>query len=133
MKNAFINSQSVLTAWGYVEANEGDTALEVADDFELVPGAWRWDGSSWQPYAPVIVPSEVSMMQARLALLQTGLLDQVDAQIAAMTDPPRIASKIRWEFATAVRRDDPLVAELGAALGLSQAQLDALFIQAATL
>lgn len=71
--------------------------------------------------------ASVSMRQARLALLQLNLLDQVDA---AITDR---ASKIEWEYATSVERNSPLVQNLSSGLGLSQAQLDDLFILAASL
>ena len=43
------------------------------------------------------------------------------------------ATRIEWEFALEVRRDWPPILACGAALGLSEAQLDALFAQAAEL
>ncbi len=79
--------------------------------------------------AYVHVPKTVSMRQARLALLQSGLLAQVDQAIQQGGD----ADKIAWEYATEVRRDDPLVQNLSAALSLTEAQLDALFTLAASL
>lgn len=71
----------------------------------------------------------VSMRQARLALLQVGLLTSVEEAIAAGDD----AVKITWEYATEVRRNDPLVLSLSEALDLSNEQLDYLFALAATL
>lgn len=71
----------------------------------------------------------VSMRQARLALLQAGLLTSVEEAVAAGDE----AGKITWEYATEVRRDDPLVTNLSAALDLSEGQLDALFSLASTL
>ena len=76
----------------------------------------------------------VTMRQARRALLDAGLLDQVDAAIAAIADATeRRQAEIDWEYATTVERLWPWVQTLGAALELSEAQLDALFEQAATL
>lgn len=73
--------------------------------------------------------SAVSPRQARLALSQAGLLAAVTAWIASAD----ATTQIEWEFALEVRRDWPPILACGAALGLSEAQLDALFAQAAEL
>lgn len=76
----------------------------------------------------------VTMRQARRALLDAGLLDQADAAIAAIADATeRRQAEIDWEYATTVERLWPWVQTMGAALGLSAEDLDALFEQAATL
>lgn len=86
-----------------------------------------------------VVPDSVSMAQARLALLQFRLpggqaaLAAASAAIAAMPGIEGDAARIKWEFASEVRRDDQLVAGMAAALGLTSEQLDQLFITAATL
>lgn len=78
--------------------------------------------------APAI-PSIVSMRQARLALLQAGLLSTVSGAIAAGGD----ADKIEWEYAADVDRNSPLVQNMKAGLNLSDADLDNLFTLAASL
>lgn len=82
--------------------------------------------------APTL-PESVTMRQARLALLAAGLLDGVDAAIASLPSPQREAARIEWEYATEVRRDSPTMALIGAALGLTAEQIDALFVDAAGL
>jgi hypothetical protein len=82
--------------------------------------------------APV-VPQEVSMRQARRALYQAGLLAAVEAAIAAMPGIEGDHARIDWATAQSIRRDWPLVAALALALGLSDAQLDALFVTAAAI
>ncbi len=79
--------------------------------------------------APVAVPQIVTMRQARLALLQTGLLASVNSAVAAADD----ATKITWEFSGEVQRNNSLVSTLATALNLTDAQLDDLFTLAATL
>ena len=74
-----------------------------------------------------------SMRQARLALLQVGKLDEVDAAIAAMSDPQKSQAAIEWEYATTVDRVSPFVDSLGSALGMTQTDLDVLFNLASTL
>lgn len=82
---------------------------------------------------PVIVPSAVTMRQARLALLGAGLLDDVEAAIAALPSPAKETAKIEWEYSQEVQRHNGFVAQLGPALGLDAAALDALFVAAARL
>lgn len=82
------------------------------------------------PAPPEPVPEAVTMRQARLALLGAGLLDSVNTAIAAMTGTAGAAARIEWEYSKEVQRNKELVQALGPALGLSDAQLDALFITA---
>lgn len=79
------------------------------------------------------IPQTVSMRQARLALLGAGLLDNVNAAINSLSSPQKEAALIEWEYSQEVQRDKELVAMLAPALGLDDAALDQLFIQAATL
>lgn len=90
---------------------------------------WAWDGESFMPPAepPVQVPQFVTMRQARLALLSVNLLDDVEAAVAAAGR----AAQIEWEYATEVQRTHPLIAAVQQAQGLSDAQIDALFVAAA--
>lgn len=60
--------------------------------------------------------------QIRLGLLAGGITEaMVDA---ALTDPHAI---IEWKYASQYKRDHPLVAGLGAAFGLSEAQIDGMW------
>lgn len=81
----------------------------------------------------VPLPSSVSMRQARLALLAAGLLDAVESTIAAMTGEAGQAARIEWEYATTVERNSEWVANLASALGITNEQLDALFMNASEL
>ena len=78
----------------------------------------------------VVVPSKVTMRQARLALLQAGLLDDVEALIASLEGPEGQAARIEWDYSSEVFRNKPFVISLGAQLGLDDEHLDALFIAA---
>ena len=75
-------------------------------------------------------PKVVTMRQARLALLQSGLLQTVQDAIANGTDE---AMKIEWEYATEVRRDWGSLITLVTQLGITDLQLDDLFQLASTL
>lgn len=99
--------------WVDVEREEG----EAFDG--LVDGVWTIRTPA--PPPPVVV---VTPRQARLVLLQAGHLDAVEAMLA---QPGNEAAQITWEYALEIRRDDALVTAIGSALGLTDAQIDALF------
>jgi hypothetical protein len=94
-----------------------------------------WDGENFTPAppAPPVVPGFVTMRQARLALLGAGLLDDVDAAINAMPSPQKEATRIAWEYSQVVERHNGVVVALGPLLGLTDAQIDDLFLTAAQL
>jgi len=79
------------------------------------------------------VPRKVTMRQARLALLQQGLLSQIDTVIDSLPEPDKSAARVEWDHSSAVDRAKPFVVMLAPALGLSDTQLDDLFRYAATL
>lgn len=80
-----------------------------------------------------IVPAEVTMRQAQLALLQAGMLYDVEEAINAMASPQKEAAQIEWTRSAVVLRHSPMVAMLAGILTLTEAQLDSLFITASTL
>lgn len=74
------------------------------------------------------VPEEVDRAQARIALHQAGLLSQVEAIIAdPATDPVTV---IAYNDAKIFRRDSVVLQSLAAALGLTEQELDDLFLAA---
>lgn len=83
---------------------------------------------------PPYVPASVTRRQAKQALLLNGLLGNVQPAIDAITDATQRAMiQIEWDDSQVFERNRPALIALGAALGLTNAQLDALFIEAAQL
>lgn len=80
------------------------------------------------PKAPV--PQNIAMWQARVALSKAALLDRANAVVAAANDP--VISNF-WEYATGIDRSSPTLAKIALALGQTDAQLDALFVEAASI
>lgn len=76
------------------------------------------------------VPQVVSMRQARLALLKSEILTDVENAIKNGTDQEL---KIEWEYAIEIRRDWENLINLATSLGLTDDNLDDLFILAGTL
>lgn len=85
--------------------------------------------------APVIIPipQEITMRQARLALLDIDLLANVQTAINTLPEPDKTKAQIEWEYSNALQRSNPFVTTLGTALGLSSDDIDNLFITASRL
>lgn len=80
-----------------------------------------------------VVPQVVTMRQATQALILAGLDDDVEALLAAMPGTEGKLARAEWAKSQVVERNRPLVVQMGAALGLSDADVDQLFITAAGL
>lgn len=74
-----------------------------------------------------VVPSSVTPRQMDLALIAADLDDEVDAYLEAAPKTVRV----EWTRATYIDRNNPLLVAAAAALGKTEADLDALFISAA--
>lgn len=80
-----------------------------------------------QSAAPV--PKVVTKRQGMLALLAAGLLEQVEQIIA---QSPR-AVQITWDAAQDFDRNNPLIEAIAYQIGLTESDIDNLFIEAAKL
>ena len=75
------------------------------------------------------VPQQVTMRQARLELLKRELLDDVGAVVTAAGRE----AQIQWEYASVVERSNPVIAIVQQQQGMTDAQIDDLFREAAKL
>ena len=103
----------------------GPNQVLVSMTPELVDGIWREVFAV--EAAPVFVPQQVTMRQARLELLSRRLLDDVGAMIEAAGREVQI----EWEYASTVDRADLIVADIQQQWGLTDAEIDDLFREAA--
>ena len=92
---------------------------------EKVDGVWR-EVFALEP-APVFVPQQVTMRQARLELLSRDVLDDADA----VTAVAGCVAQIEWEYASTVDRDNPVIAAVQQQQGMTDEQIDDLFREAA--
>lgn len=126
-----------------------DNGREAAADPPIysetaTPGEDRanWTGKRWVvvPYvAPVpvepsvAVPDIITPRQGMLILARHGILPVVQAMLDAMEGLEAIEARIDFERANEWRRDWPLLNAMATAAGISQEQIDQLFIEASVL
>lgn len=72
--------------------------------------------------------TSISRLQAKLYLLDSGYYDQVMALVEA-----NVRSKIYWTDAASFNKDDEILKGVQAAIGLTNEQLDTMFVKASRL
>ena len=93
--------------------------------------AWLAEGNTPEPYTPppTPIPATVTRFQALATLAAGGYLDTVHTYIDTL--PRTNVTRLAWENATDWERSSPTLNALAAMLGLTDAQVDELFVAAA--
>ncbi|OAP35812.1 hypothetical protein AU381_16635 [Sinorhizobium glycinis] len=115
------------------------------DPYGLNPSIRKWLRENLEATIEAYVPPTSEQLRAsmppltarqlRLGLLEGGISpSQVSAAIVAMpTGADKDRAQIEWEYAVTVGRTHPLISNIGAALGLTDEQIDAMWGAAARL
>lgn len=82
---------------------------------------------------PPAPPPELAPYQFRAMLALSGKQAALDAYIAALPDPQKTIAQAKLDYSLTFRRDNDLVLAAQQALGLTDAQLDAMWTQAAAI
>lgn len=101
---------------------------EDKDSYTYPQDEWYWFDTFDEAlvfFAGLKSSDSITMRQARLYLLSSGLLSQVDSIVSQNE-----AWKIEWEYATDVVKNSPLVVALASQLGLSAEAIDIMFSEA---
>lgn len=128
MKLLIINGNIVARVSDSYQPKNDELLIDEPEDFDFDRAdIYTYDGQSLSRK----VPEAVTMRQARLALVASGLYSLVEAAINNIEDSnQRLLAQIEWEYATEVKRNSQLVLNLLPALDLTVEQVDALFIAA---
>ena len=86
-------------------------------------------------YAAVVqIPDKITRRQAKQQLLIAGLLHLVQPAIDAIADPmQRELAQIYWTESNDFERNNPFLIQLARTIGITDSQLDQLFIEASKL
>lgn len=122
-----------------IEIMDGATVVNtiIADEAtaeQLHPGAWRLAEQQPEPAVPS-APQSCTPAQGLVALYAVkGITeDDLHAAIALIEDPAlRYTARVGLARATEWRRESPTMQQLAQLLGLSEADLDALYAYAVT-
>jgi hypothetical protein len=114
---------------------ENSEIIEVeALPMRFVNGCYRYVDGDWFCEFPsevekVFPTPTVTMRQARLCLLNRGLLDDVESHVATLSR----AAQIEWEFSTVVKMDYLLVEQIKTLLNMTIDDLASFFSDASKL
>jgi hypothetical protein len=91
--------------------------------------SWIDEGNTPNPYVPPppAIPQQVPMWAVRTVLQNDGLFDQAQALINETSDN---ALKNVWEYGNFADRNSRAISVLAIELGLTEAQVDQMFIDA---
>lgn len=72
--NAFVDTNGILVSWGYAEANNGDTLVEVPETFSMTPGEAQYANGVWSAYTAPVTPAAIATAAfgAGLAIVSTS-------------------------------------------------------------
>jgi hypothetical protein len=88
------------------------------------------DFISEQPIEVIIVPQEVQLWRARTVLKLLGMEQVIEVALNSLDEPTKTGALYIWQFGTTVERNSQTVLLLQTVLGLTDTQVDDIFIQA---
>lgn len=106
--------------------------LMSVEAFELHQATHRAAYDLWRT-AKQSVPVEVDRWKLRAILKQTGHFAAIETVIASLPEPNQTVLREKWAGQETVARNHPTIIQLGAAIGLTAAQIDDIFRTAASL
>ncbi len=89
---------------------------------------WKFENGKLIKNLPDVTPRQI-----RQALIMSGVsLDAISTALNSLPEPTRSLAKAEWEYSIAVKRNRPLVDNVGAMLGWTEEQVDNLWLFAST-
>lgn len=132
---AIIDSTNVINVVEYEEAPgnppPGFESPIIAVQSDVAGPGWTYVDNEFvappAPPTPVYVPQQAPMWAVRSVLKTGGLFDQAQSIIDASTNENL---KLVWEYGNYADRNSPSIAALASEIGLTEAQIDQMFIDA---
>lgn len=111
------------TVWGITEWDESKLGTQPTN--EEIEIAAQKDS----------VPQKITPRQLRLALVDSGIsISQVESALNSIEDETqKEKALIEWEYALTFNRKHPLINQMGMSLGISETDIDNLFISGSSI
>lgn len=76
------------------------------------------------------VPTTITARQLRLALVDRGIdIGKIDEIINALPGEQKTAAQISWEYAHTFKRNNPMLLQVAEAIGITEEELNDIFIK----
>lgn len=104
--------------------SEGEVENRIIADAEFVEEHYAGRYRLVPEPEPITLVQSVTRFQAKAALLNAGLLEQVETAVADSEDP---IVKLAWTEAHTFERDSPAIAAITEGLGMTPQEVNELF------
>ena len=122
------DGEELLVAQNFVRAPDYDLFADQKDTYAYPVDGWTWYDTLDEAMAAMQTTVQtISPLQAKLILHQYGLLETANAMVAAAD----VKTQLAWASATGFARTSPILNGMATAMGLTPAQLDTMFAEAA--
>lgn len=100
---------------------------------QLNPGERIIDALSPEAINAESIPHEVPLWAFRAILISLGYKDAIEAMLDKLSEPEKTVVNQQWEYGNFIVRTHPLIEQFGKNLGLSNNDIDTIFIDASKL
>ena len=105
--------------------------IECSDISEIPQGLAYETFEYTEPiFSNIVVPQEVQLWRARTVLKLLGMEQVIEVALNSLDEPLKTGALYIWQLGTTVERNSQTVLLLQTVLGLTDAQVDDIFIQA---
>jgi hypothetical protein len=106
-----------------------ENSIEITtENYNILLAAYNVAGLEKQEIA------DVTPRQMRQAMILSGIsIPSIEAAIQTLPEPNRSLAQVEWEYSIAFKRSNPLVAMIGVVVGKTPAEIDSLWLLAATI
>ncbi|KAB2725406.1 hypothetical protein F9L02_19470 [Brucella intermedia] len=140
----WLDAEHTILGGTVVTADLGTIPVCIRDNYDTAEGQLLWDEAHAGRYGPIaeyVAPSDptpeekraimpnLTARQLRLGLLSLGKLDGVPTAISALPSPDKEQAEIEWQYASEFRRLHPLIVQLIPILGLTDDQVDTVWLE----
>lgn len=99
----------------------------ISGEFANIGDQYNPNAKTFEPVAVFVkIPQEVSVIQAKLAIIDAGLMPDVEAFISTLS----AREWLYWNTSLSFKRDHPMIEKARIALGITKQQIDDLFLLA---